>query len=176
MQDTEHSFQLMFPLKFIVFVYPKLIQASPRILDTQILRISNLKALIITHANVILPSDDRLITDLLIYKRTDRYIRQNVTSTQRDELKSILWDKGFWNQNRLADWKLKLSGLIPKARLLLDGSELEIRGEDEQSRIMKGFPEQIIRTYPNLRMLRGISYTGSRVRTSPLSQCCGFCA
>ena len=124
MQDTEHSFQLMFPLKFIVFVYPKLIQASPRILDTQILRISNLKALIITHANVILPSDDRLITDLLIYKRTDRYIRQNVTSTQRDELKSILWDKGFWNQNRLADWKLKLSGLIPKARLLLDGSEL----------------------------------------------------
>ena len=25
MQDTEHPFQLMFPLKFIVFVYPKLI-------------------------------------------------------------------------------------------------------------------------------------------------------
>ena len=28
MQDTEHPFQLMFPLKFIVFVYPKFIQAS----------------------------------------------------------------------------------------------------------------------------------------------------
>ncbi len=114
---------------------------------------------------VILPSDDRLITELLMYKRTDRYIRQNVTSTQRDELKRILSDKGFQNQNRLADLKLKLSGLIAKARLSLAGSELEIRGEDAQSRIMKGFPELIIRTYPNLRMLRGISYTEDKVKT-----------
>ena len=31
MQDSEYSFHLMFPLKFIGFVNPKLIQPSPQL-------------------------------------------------------------------------------------------------------------------------------------------------
>ena len=36
---------------------------------------------------------------------------------------------------------------------------MEIDGEDPQTRIVRGFQELIVRTYPNLRMLRGITYS-----------------
>lgn len=112
-----------------------------------------------------MPANDRLIRDLLMYKRTEKYIRQNISVTQRDEVKRILSDKGFQNQERLAELKQCVNGLIAKSKIYVAGTELEIGGEDGQSRIIKGFYELIARTYPNLRMLRGIQYGEDQVKT-----------
>lgn len=118
-----------------------------------------------TELLVLLPQDDRLVRDLLMYKRTERYIRQNITVTQRDEVKRILSDKGFQNQDRYADLKVRISSLVGKSKLYLAGSELDIGGEEPQARVTKGFYELIERTYPNLRMLRGIQYTEDKIKT-----------
>ncbi|KPP94735.1 MAG: Brex phage defense system ATPase BrxC [Bacteroidetes bacterium HLUCCA01] len=108
---------------------------------------------------VILPPDERLVRDLLMYKRTEKYVRQTFSSTQQDAVRRILTDKGFQNQERYAELKTRVKILLSKAQLLVAGADIETGSEDPQTRILKGFYELIARTYPNLRMLRGITYT-----------------
>lgn len=108
---------------------------------------------------VIMPADDRLVRDLLMYKRTGKYIQQNMSITQKENVKRILTDKGFQNRERYGELQQLIQKLIGKAKLIVAGSDVELSGEDAQSRIFRGFQELIQRTYPNLRMLRGISYT-----------------
>nr|MBC8229660.1 BREX system P-loop protein BrxC [bacterium] len=108
---------------------------------------------------VMMPPDERLVRDILMYKRTEKYIRQNISITQQDAIKRILTDKSFQNRERYADLQQHISSLLGKAKLFVMGDETELSSEDAQSRIIRGFHELILRAYPNLRMLRGISYT-----------------
>lgn len=108
---------------------------------------------------LVLPSDDRLVRDILMYKRTEKYIRQNISVTQQEAIKRILNDKGFQNRERYADIQQRVQLLMGKAKLFVAGSEIEIGSEDAQTRVLRGFHELIARAYPNLRMLRGINYT-----------------
>ncbi|GAB6061193.1 BREX system P-loop protein BrxC [Desulfonatronum parangueonense] len=108
---------------------------------------------------VIMPSDDRLMRDVLMYKRTEKYIRQNISITQQDAVKRILTDKSFRNRERLADIQHAIQTLLGKARMLVGGKDLEIGSEDAQPRIFRGFHALMTHVYPNLRMLKGITYT-----------------
>ena len=112
---------------------------------------------------VLMPPDDRLVRDILMYKRTEKYIRQNISITQQEGVKRILADKGFQNRERYADLQQCVQILLGKAKLFVAGSEIEIGGEDPQTRIIRGFHELVTRAYPNLRMLRGIAYTENDV-------------
>lgn len=108
---------------------------------------------------VVMPADERLMRELLMYKRTEKFIRQNISITQQEAVKRILTDKGFQNRERYAELQQRVQGLMGKAKLLVAGSDIEIGSEDAQARIVRGFHELIARAYPNLRMLRGINYT-----------------
>jgi len=108
---------------------------------------------------VLMSADDRIIRDSLLYKQTEKYIRQNITITQQEGIKRILTNKGFQNRERYADLQRRIHSAVGHAKLFIAGSELELAGEDPQSRINKGFYELITRTYPNLKMLHGIVYT-----------------
>ena len=114
---------------------------------------------------VLMPPDDRLMRDVLMYKRTEKYIRQNTSITQQETVKRILSDKSSQNQERLAEVQQRIQSLLSKARLFVAGTEIEIGGEDPHARITLGFHKLIVRTYPNLRMLRGITYTENDVGT-----------
>jgi len=111
----------------------------------------------------IMPDDDRLMRDLLMYKRTEKYIRLNVTTTQKENIKRILTDKGFQNQERYRDLQAFTQVLLGRSKLIISGGDVDVGSEDAQSRITKGFHELIQRAYPNLRMLRGFTYTESEI-------------
>ncbi|TXS94756.1 BREX system P-loop protein BrxC [Parahaliea aestuarii] len=114
---------------------------------------------------VYMPADDRLVRDLLMYKRTEKYIRQNMSITQQEAVKRILTDKGFQNRERYAELQKRVQDLLVKAKLLVAGADIEIGSEDAQSRVVRGFHELITRAYPNLGMLRGVAYTEDMVST-----------
>ncbi len=114
---------------------------------------------------VVVPQDDRLIRDILMYKRTEKYIRQNVTVTQQDTVKRILSDKGEQNRERLADLQRRVQSLLGRAKLFVSGSALDIGGEDAQTRVIRGFHELVVRAYPNLRMLRKVEYKEEQIKT-----------
>ena len=108
---------------------------------------------------VIMPADSRLVNDLLMYKCTDKYIRQNVTIAKQEGIKRILEFKASSNRTREAQLKESIKMLLGQAKLYVAGTKFEVGGEDAQSRIIKGFQTLIERTHPNLKMLRGISYS-----------------
>jgi hypothetical protein len=113
---------------------------------------------------VLMPADERLVRDILMYKRTEKYIRQNMSITQQEAVKRILTDKGFQNRERYAGLQQRVQSLIGKARLFVAGNDIDISSESVQSRIVRGFHDLVTRTYPNLRMLRGIVYSEEQIR------------
>lgn len=113
---------------------------------------------------VVLPSNDLLIRELLMYKRTEKHIRQNISITQQEAVKRILTDKGFQNRDRYAQLQQLVRNLIGKAKLYIAGGNIEIGSEDAQVRIVRGFHDLIARVYPNLRMLRGIIFTEDKIK------------
>lgn len=113
---------------------------------------------------VIVPPDDRIVRDLLMYKRTGQYIKQNISITQKETVRRILADKGLQNSERYREIQTLAQKLLGKAKLIIQGSDIEIAGEDAQTKIIRGFHELIQRTYPNLRMLRGINYSESHIQ------------
>ncbi|HHD57426.1 MAG TPA: BREX system P-loop protein BrxC, partial [Desulfobulbaceae bacterium] len=108
---------------------------------------------------VLMPQDEHLVRDLLMYKRTEKYIRQNISITQQEAIKRILADKGYQNRERYSALQLRVRNLLGNGKLLVAGSDVEIGSTDAQSRIIAGFHELIGRAYPNLHMLRGINYS-----------------
>lgn len=108
---------------------------------------------------VIMPPDDRMVRDLLMYKRTAKYIQQNISVTQQEGIKRILTDKSFQNRERYDELQQNIQRLLARAKFIVQGGDIEIAGEDPQVRITSGFYALIQRAYPNLRMLRGITYT-----------------
>ena len=108
---------------------------------------------------IVLPPDDRLVRDILMYKRTEKYIRQTISVTQQEAIKRILNDKGFQNRERYADIQQRVQMLMGKAKQFIAGTEIEIGSEEAQTRVLRGFHDLIIHAYPNLRMLRDINYT-----------------
>jgi energy-coupling factor transporter ATP-binding protein EcfA2 len=107
---------------------------------------------------VLMPPDDRLMREIMMYKRTEKYIKQNVSIAQQETVKRILTDKGFQNRERYTDLQERLKKLLGQAKLFVAGTDIESSSEDAQTRIVSGFNELISRTYANLRMLRGMSY------------------
>ncbi|MBN2705430.1 MAG: BREX system P-loop protein BrxC, partial [Deltaproteobacteria bacterium] len=103
---------------------------------------------------VLLPADERLYRDLILYKQTEKYIRQNISVTQQDNIRRILDDKGFQNRERYTELQSRVKKLLGAARMLVLSYDVESNSEDPQTRIFQGFSELIARVYPHLRMLR----------------------
>ncbi len=108
---------------------------------------------------VVLPPDARLVSDGYMYKRTEKYIGRNISATQRDTVKRILEGKRLRNQELYAELQQRVKDLLAQAKFYVAGTPAEVRGEDAQARIVRAFHELVNRTYPNLRMLRGVFYT-----------------
>jgi len=114
---------------------------------------------------VIMPADNRFFQDLLLYKKTDSYIRINMTQTQQEIVKRILSDKSVQNRERRNELQAKAKDLLGKSRLIYNLKSLESNVSDAQSRIQEGFYDLIRRTYPNLSMLRDIKYAENDITT-----------
>ncbi len=107
---------------------------------------------------VLLPMDDRFLRDILLHQKTEKYIRLHHSTAQQDTIRRILGDKRLQNNDRFKLIQDKARELVGKSRIFISGEEIEISGNDPQSRVIKGFNELITRVYPNLRMLRGGPY------------------
>ena len=109
------------------------------------------------------PPDDRLVRDLLMLKRTEKYISQNISVTQQDAVKRILTEKSYQNRERTKECEELVRKLLSEAKLYVGGSAIESAAGDAQTRILRGFHELITRVYPQLQMLNGLSYTENDV-------------
>ena len=108
---------------------------------------------------VVMPPDAQMMRDMLMYKKTEKYVRQNISITQQEEVKRILTDKGLRNEDRRASLRQQVRNILEKAKLFVAGREIEASPDDAQNRIVEGFGELVSRTYTNLQMLGDLTYT-----------------
>jgi len=112
---------------------------------------------------VILPEDGRLVKDLVLHQKTNRYIRQNTSNAQAESISRILREKGDQNHTRQGDIESRLKELLSTAKMYVRGEAIEVSGTDPKVRITDGFITLIKKVYPNLQMLKGTNYTEEQV-------------
>jgi hypothetical protein len=108
---------------------------------------------------VLLPQSEQLVRDLLMYKRTEKYVSHETRTTQQESIKRILTEKGIQNAERLNQLKVLASKLVGSGKFFVAGQELELSGEDGPNKMIRAFHELIKHTYPNLKMLRGVQHS-----------------
>src|SRR6056297_4179793 len=108
---------------------------------------------------VLMKADTTFVRDLILYKQTDKFIRQARSGSPQPGRDRIVAEKGEQNARRAKDLEMRLRKLMGAARMFVRGDELDIGGEDAQERIIKAFQTLVDKVYTNLPMLRGVSYT-----------------
>ncbi len=114
---------------------------------------------------VVLEQDDRIYRDLVLFKKTEKYVRLNQGSAQQDIIQRILIEKAQQNIKREQELLRLLAVHTGKARILVSGEEMELNTTDANTKVVKAFHDLITRVYPNLRMLRGSNYREEDVLT-----------
>ena len=114
--------------------------------------------------------DANFVRDLILFKQTDKFIRQSRSGSPQPGRDRIVAEKGEQNGRRAKDLEMRLRKLMGEARLFVRGDELEIGGEDPQERISKAFQSLVDKVYTNLPMLRGVSYTEADINKAVQSE------
>tara|TARA_R110001599_G_scaffold218791_2_gene417078 strand:- start:15487 stop:19014 length:3528 start_codon:yes stop_codon:yes gene_type:complete len=115
---------------------------------------------------VALKADTNFVRDLILFKQTDKFIRQSRTGSPQPGRDRIIAEKGEQNARRAKDLEMRLRRLMGEARLFVRGDELDIGGEEAQDRIVKAFQTLVDKVYTNLPMLRGVSYSEADINKS----------
>jgi len=117
-----------------------------------------------TLMRVVLPLDATFRKDILMYLRTDKYVRQ--TKKDRPEVARIVIEKGMQNTERKRNLVLVAKKLLAEATIYMNGSKYEIgQTTDGKTRIVKAFQDLIKTVYPNLRMLGSTTYSEDTIKS-----------
>ena len=119
---------------------------------------------------VAMKPDANFVRDLILFKKTDKFIRQSHSGSPQPGRDLIVAEKGEQNGRRAKDLEMRLRKLMGSARLFVRGDELEIGGEDAQECISKAFQSLVDKVYTNLPMLRGVSYTEADINKAVQSE------
>jgi hypothetical protein len=114
---------------------------------------------------VALEPDFKLVNDIIIYKKTEKYINENRNMQQQESVKKILNDRATQNIERYNRIQQSIQEAVGKAKFYVNGNEIEIAGDHAQSRIIKAFQELIGRTYTHLNMICGYTYKEDEIAT-----------
>ena len=107
---------------------------------------------------VFLGENYKLHKDLVLYKQTYKYINENQNMHISESVKNILANKATQNRERLQQLKIRIRELVGHAKFYINGSEIEIGGEEPKGKLIQGFNQLISSVYVNLKMLGDAQY------------------
>lgn len=109
---------------------------------------------------IVLPSNATFMKDLKMYLKTDKYNKQNQSTTNRPEVKRILQEKGMQNAERRRNLILMANKALAEASVYMNGAKMEM-GQASEGRMLvfNSFQNLIKTVYANLRMLGTIQYS-----------------
>jgi hypothetical protein len=108
---------------------------------------------------VVLKADARFVADLMMFKRTEKYVRQARAVAPQPTMERIIREKGEQNSSRQRDLTIRARSLVVDSSLFVRGEEVDVRSEDPQVRIERAFQILVDKVYTNLGMLRGVAYS-----------------
>ena len=106
----------------------------------------------------ILPADTRVIDEVRLFLKTQKYIQQNTGGGDATR-KAILDQRGQQNSARRTEIQELAKDFLGRAPLYLNGSRLDTVGPgDARNRFARAYQELVAVAFPSLRMLKG-AYT-----------------
>jgi hypothetical protein len=103
---------------------------------------------------VILPNDRSLIDDAKLFEQTKSYIQKKTSSSLSDSKQQIVHARSSQNNTRRTKMMEHAKELLSNAEFVINGSKVEVSGQDPRVRVGKAFQQLISFVYPNLRMLK----------------------
>lgn len=109
---------------------------------------------------LVLPSDANFMKDLKMYLKTDKYNKQNQSTSNRSEVKRILQEKGMQNAERRRNLVAMANKSLASSSVYLNGAKLEMGQTTEGKTLVVNAFQSLIKTvYVNLRMLGSIQFS-----------------
>lgn len=104
-----------------------------------------------------MPPDDRFMSDVTMYLKTEKYVKQNI-STASESVRKILDAKQAHAHDREEDILTRAKNLLGEAELSINGNKLNVSSTDARQRIFAANQELIAFFYQNLKMLGNAKY------------------
>ncbi len=111
---------------------------------------------------VVMPQDSRLMTDVTLYLKTEKYAKLN-GNTQNESVHRILDNKMIGNRDRDQEIRVRADSLIAQSQLYINGHVCNLKSESAKQLISMGCQELIQNIYVNLKMLEGTTYSESSI-------------
>ena len=107
-----------------------------------------------THMLLKLAADDRIVREARLYIQTDKYIKQNQSTSNKDSVKRILFEQGQQNQERKREMIDTLDDMLAGATVYLNGTEHKVSSTgDGKTKVIYAFQDLVKLAYSKLKLL-----------------------
>lgn len=112
---------------------------------------------------VILDPDERVMSDLRLSLKTEKYTRRKQTSSISASEQRILQAKATQNSEREKELIERIRRAVGRSTLVINAADITSTSQDAQTRVSDGFQDLISRTYTQLSLLDGRTYGEQQV-------------
>ncbi|WP_019309257.1 BREX system P-loop protein BrxC [Kocuria rhizophila] len=112
---------------------------------------------------VVLEPDERLLSDLRLLLKTDKYTKRKQTTSLSAIEDQILRSRAAQNREREKELIQRLQNAVGKSTLVVNAADAPASSTDAMSRVTEGFQELVSRTYTQLKLLGGVKYSEQQV-------------
>lgn len=112
---------------------------------------------------VILDPDARALSDLRLLIKTEKYIKRKQGTSISAIEGQILQTKGAQNIEREKELIERVKASVGKSTLVINASDIPSSSQDALGRVTDGFQDLISRTYTQLKLLGGVTFSEQQV-------------
>ncbi|MEU4177532.1 BREX system P-loop protein BrxC [Streptomyces sp. NPDC026589] len=114
---------------------------------------------------VILEPDERALSDLRLLIKTEKYTKRKQTTSLTAIEDQILRSKAARNVEREKELAVRIRRAVGKAELVINAADVTSASQDAVTRVTDGFQDLVSRTYTQLSLLGGATYSEQQVAT-----------
>lgn len=112
-----------------------------------------------------LPEDKRMIYEVRMALKTDKYIKQNQSASNKESISRILYEKGKLNSDRKTLLQNQLNELLAKSNIYLNGVEHKgSNSSDGKTRLLETAQDLIQLAYSKLQLLGAVNFDENQLR------------
>lgn len=112
---------------------------------------------------VILEPDERVLSDVRLLIKTEKYTKRKQTTSLSVIEDQILRSKAAQNVEREKELVERVRRAVGKAELVINAADVTSSSQDATTRVTEGFQDLISRTYTQLNLLGGVAYSEQQV-------------
>lgn len=111
----------------------------------------------------ILEPDERVLSDLRLLIKTEKYTKRKQTTSLTAIEDQILRSKAAQNVEREKELIERVGRAVGKAALVINATDVSSSSQDALARVSDGFQDLVSRTYTQLKLLGGVTYSEQQV-------------